>query len=252
MTGDEYAARIPILTGTNRDESGTIAPYPAPASLDEALAQISGLLEFNLSYIPSTGAFPVPAGPDPTLNNFNVTSRIITDGGLHCLNQATAFSGVKHQVFPDVYSYVFNRTYQPPTFTNGACNAPVTPTYPFGDPNLEYFKCHAGDVIWTFGLLQRLLPVRDEIDIPFSQLILDYWTSFARRHDPNPDMRYLKARGYWATIAQLNVAGTWDRVRPSRPTARWLQWNGKQVPYDEKEQCEALGLPLDYYELLQE
>ncbi|PVH69943.1 cholinesterase [Cadophora sp. DSE1049] len=250
LTGEEYAARIPILTGTNRDESGITAPYPAPASLDEALAEISGLLKLNLSYIPSTGAFPVPAGPDPTLNNFNVTSRIITDGGLHCLNQATAFSGVKHKVFPVVYSYVFNRTYQPPTFTNGACNAPITPSHPFGDPNMEYLKCHAGDVIWPFGLLQRLLPVRDEIDMPFSQLILDYWTSFARTHDPNPEMSYLKARGYWGSIAQLKVAGRWDQVKTSKPAARWLQWNGKQVPFDEKEQCDALGLPLDYYELL--
>ncbi|KAK0099674.1 hypothetical protein ONS95_013433 [Cadophora gregata] len=250
LTGKEYAARIPILTGTNRDESGITAPYPAPASLDEALDQIAGLLRLNLSYIPSTGAFTVPAGPDPTVNNFKVTSRIITDGGLHCLNQATAFSGVKHKVFPAVYSYVFNRTYQPPTFTNDACNAPITPSHPFGDPNLEYSKCHAGDVIWTFGLLSRLLPVRDDIDLPFSQLILDYWTSFARTHDPNPDMGYLKARGYWGTVAQLKVVGGWDEVKGSKPTARWLHWNGKQVPFDEKEQCDALGLPLDYYESL--
>ncbi|KAL5319891.1 hypothetical protein ACEPPN_012949 [Leptodophora sp. 'Broadleaf-Isolate-01'] len=252
LSGKEYAAQIPILTGTVRDESGITAPYPAPASFEKALSDISGLLGLNLSYIPSTGAFPIPEGPDPTLNNFNVTSRIITDGGLHCLNQATAFSGIKHKVFPSVYSYVFNRTFQPPTFTNGACNAPTTLSHPLGDTDMEYFKCHAGDVIWPFGVLLRVLQARDEIDIPFSQLILDYWTSFARTHDPNPDLGYLKARGYWSSIAQLKVAGKWDEVKASKPTARWLQWNGRQVPFEEKEQCDALGLPLDYYESLRE
>lgn len=117
---------------------------------------------------------------------------------------------------------------------------------------MEYFKCHAGDVIWPFGVLLRVLQARDEIDIPFSQLILDYWTSFARTHDPNPDLGYLKARGYWSSIAQLKVAGKWDEVKASKPTARWLQWNGRQVPFEEKEQCDALGLPLDYYESLRE
>lgn len=88
---------------------------------------------------------------------------------------------------------------------------------------MEYFKCHAGDVIWPFGVLLRVLPARDEIDVPFSQLNLNYWTSFVRTYDPNPDLDYLKARDYGSSIAQLKVAGKWEEVKASKPRARWLQ-----------------------------
>ncbi len=248
FNGEGYTAHVPVLTGTVRDEGGITAPYPVSDSLSEALNNLSTLLGLNMSYIPATGAFPVPSGPDVALNNFNVTSRIVTDGGLHCLGQATAYSGVINHVFPSVYSYIFNRTYQPPDFTNAICSAPVIPGYPFGNPDKEYFKCHAGEVAWEFGTLMRTLQARDDIDVPFSQLVVDYWSSFARTHDPNPHIKYLVARGYWNTIAQLEAVGRWEEVIATKPAARWLQWNGKQLPFDEEEQCNALGLPLDYFE----
>jgi hypothetical protein len=90
------------------------------------------------------------------------------------------------------------------TTAQDLCNAPKTPTHPNGDPGGEYFKCHSGDLTQVFGTWRRLgLPERDPNDTPFTQSIMDYWTSFARTHDPNPDAAYLRARGYVNTTAQI-------------------------------------------------
>ena len=58
--------------------------------------------------------FPEPAGPNVTLNVFNVTAGATTDVEFRCLDQATAFSGVTHNLFKSVWFYEFNRSYEPP------------------------------------------------------------------------------------------------------------------------------------------
>lgn len=61
--------------------------------------------------------FPEPSGPNITTNVFNVTSLVNTDIQFRCLDQATAFSGIAHNLFKSVYFYEFNRSYQTPGFS---------------------------------------------------------------------------------------------------------------------------------------
>ena len=85
---------------------------------------------------------PYPTGPNATLDVFNVTARAATDVEFRCLDQATAWSGVTHNLFESVWYYQFNRSYQTPGYSPNypVCEAPVTTEYPYGDPSEEYFK----------------------------------------------------------------------------------------------------------------
>jgi hypothetical protein len=134
------------------------------------------------------------------------------------------------------------------TTAQALCNAPKTPTHANGDPEGEYFKCHSGDLTQVFGTWRRLgLPERDRNDTPFTQSVMDYWVSFARTHDPNPDAAYLQVRGYVNTTAQIEASGRWEAVDAADPTMRYLQWPGRQQPLGREEQCKALGLGVDYF-----
>jgi hypothetical protein len=101
----------------------------------------------------------------------------------------------------------------------------------------------------VFGTVRRGgAPDRDGFDVPFMQLVIDYWASFARTGDPNPDKGFLVARGHTHTLSQVEKTGRWEAVKADNPTQRFLQWNGAQVPFGEGEVCKALGAPLDVFE----
>ena len=91
-------------------------------------------------------------------------------------------------------------------------------------------------------------PDRDGYDTPFSQLILDMWTSFGRTFDPNPDPKFLELRGYTNTSSQLAKSGPWIEVNPDAPTERKLDWPTRQTPFDALDRCKFLGLTLDQFE----
>ncbi len=55
------------------------------------------------------------------------------------------------------------------------------------------------------------MPDRDGLNIAFSQLVLDYWSSFVRTGSPNPDPGYLRARVMQTPLNGLN----WVLGRPS-------------------------------------
>lgn len=76
---------------------------------------------------------------------------------------------------------------------------------------------------------------------------MDYWTSFARTHDPNPGAEYLRIRGYVNTTAQIEASGRWEAVDAADPTMRYLQWPSRQQPLGREAQCAALGLGVDHF-----
>ena len=243
---------VPVIYSVNRNENGITSPLPTTSNYTEAILKL-GLSESQTSAILSHPA-DFPLGTGPTNNNTalnqvaNATIRIGTDSGFHCSDEFTAIAGARTGIWPNVWYGEFNRTYQEPDYnTNGVCQAPVTSTHPFGDPELEYFKCHAGDLPITFGTFTYTdYPERDEHDLPYSQLIVDYWNSFARTLNPNPDVAYLQARGYWDTINQIAVSGTWEAVDAAAPRMMELQWNSAMRPFPDAVQCGLLGQPLDY------
>ncbi|TKA82779.1 hypothetical protein B0A55_01786 [Friedmanniomyces simplex] len=252
----KVSSRVPVISSTNRDEAGVLVPLPSSSNYTAAIYELAASQPQDTPNVTAILANPsaFPIGTGPSLNNtpinqiFNTTARIYTDTDFHCSDEYTALAAVQNGVWPQVWYGEFNRTYQEPGYNmNNVCQAPITPSHPYGDPELEYFKCHAGDLPNTFGTFAFTgYPERDEHDIPFSQLIVDYWTSFARTLDPNPEMGYLLARGYWSTINQIAVSGAWESVNVSRPAQMELQWNSAMRPFPEALQCGILGQPLDY------
>ena len=106
-------------------------------------------------------------------------------------------------------------------------------------------RCHGGDVYYTFGnLIRQGRPVRDNIDMPFSQFIVDLFTSFIRSSNPNPDPKYLHNRGYESTLEEVTrPGGIWDPVSDANnPTLRYLIWPADQITFQEISQCDVLGV----------
>jgi carboxylesterase type B len=242
---------VAFMIGVNRDEGGVLANFYHTDNLDTGIEDLAGDEGLNAQAIISSGDFPLGDGPIPsnqTLDVFNTTTRIYTDNSFRCTSQAIAYGGVKSGILPNVWFYEFNRTYQDPGYDmNGVCTAPKTASHPYGDPDMEYFKCHAGDLFFTFGTFVRSgLPYRDEHDEPFQHLVTDYWTSFGRTYDPNPDVSFLEARGYWDTIGRLQVAGKWPQVDAEDPQLMQLQYDPFVHSFVDDAQCAVINLPINY------
>jgi len=251
LDGSGLTSDVVLMTGTNRNELGVEFDMPSGnATVSDVLNNFAGRFGVPVaSLTPLTeGPFPVPAEAAPA-DLLNLTIRIGTDGVYTCAEQATSYSAVKHDAFEAVYSFMFNRTYNPSGYTKPHCGPPATKEHPDGDPNLEYFKCHAGEQMIVFGTaLRDGLPDRDGLDVGFMQLVMDYWTSFARNGNPNPSKEYLEARGYYSTLDQIDDVGPWNPATPEEPNLRLLQWDGKHINQTETEQCKALGIDLDFWE----
>jgi hypothetical protein len=242
-----YTKDVAFMTGINRDELGVdVEPVKEGTNVTEVFArQLPGGVG-DLSRFLTSPDF-APSNLTAPAQILNATIRASTNGLYTCLEQATAYTAARHDAFRAVYSFQFNRTYSPPGYTKPHCDAPKTASRPNGDPDAEYYKCHAGEKMVVFGnALRAGLPDRDGLDVPFLQLSLDYWSAFARTRDPNPSRAYLEARGYWSTLEQIGKVGPWVAAREGG--WRLLQWNGRQLEATEKAQCDALGLPTTYFE----
>lgn len=104
--------------GSMRDDGAAIIGYPNTTDVKRAVSD----QDFDGPHIVKSGKFPAPDGANATLNAFNVTARVATDGEFRCLDQASAYAAVKNKLFPAVYSYEFDRSYQMAGFSP---NAPV-------------------------------------------------------------------------------------------------------------------------------
>ena len=251
FNGTGNVNKVPLLIGTMRDDGAPGLDFLDTNNLTLSLAN-------NSLPLSPTGNesqdFPLPASSNTTTAIWNVTSEVSTDLGFRCLDLATAYAAAKTATLPEVYYYEYNRSYQIPYWPTAypnkqLCNAPISAAHPNGDPSGEYFKCHSGDLPLIFGTWRRWgLPERDSDDTPFTQSILDFWTSWARTHNPNPDPAYLAFRGYTNTTAEIQASGSqWTPVTANNQTLRWLQWPSRQVEFGHAEQCAALGQPLDYF-----
>jgi carboxylesterase type B len=243
LTGPRLPIRL--MMGITRDDGAPFISFPTTTNQTEYLAAR------GFSLPPETlSLFPLPNTGNATLDLFNSSSRIATDGIFRCIDQATAFAGLSSRRFESVYYYEFDRTYQ----TGGwpalnVCEAPRTASHPHGDPSKPYLRCHSGELYYVFGTLARQgRPVRDDGDLPFEQFVLDTFAAFIRTGDPNPDKGYLKARGYTKTLEQVQRAGEWRPSTKEKMVLRALDWpRSRSEGFRELEQCEALGLGLDYY-----
>ncbi|KAF2824275.1 alpha/beta-hydrolase [Ophiobolus disseminans] len=238
--------RVSVLLGNMRDDGSPFTSYPTSPNISAVLSAQG----FPASAILSSSAFPIPSNPNSTLAIFNLTSRIATDAMFRCLGQSTAYTAAKNNVFKKVYAYEFDRAYQIAEWSPNppACEAPVTPGHPFGDPDAPFYKCHSGELYSVFGttVSQGRTP-RDQDDIPFSQYIVDTWSAFARTGNPVPDARFLKARGFTNTSRYVREAGPWNEVSETKSPVRVLDTVVRNSAWREAEQCNVLGQGLEYY-----
>jgi hypothetical protein len=99
---------------------------------------------------------------------------------------------------PPPWFYEFNRSYQSTGYDPNApvCDAPRDASYTNGNPESEYYKCHSGELYYTFGnVFRQQLPDREGLDGSFARLMVDQWTAFARTCNPNPDIGYFAFEG---------------------------------------------------------
>jgi carboxylesterase type B len=250
FNGTGHVNKVPLLMGHMRDEGASdLSKWLQTENLTQSLA--SNALPISPAANPSI--FPVSEMDNVTTAIWNVTVQVLTESTFSCLDQATAYAIANTTTFPELYYYQFNRSYQvttyPTAFPNKQlCNAPITPSHPYGDPNGEYYKCHSGELTTVFGTWRRLgLPERDGNDTPFTQAVVDRWSSFGRTYNPNPDPAYLVSRGYTNTTSEIATSGAWYPVTADSQTLRQLQWPSRQDSFTAKERCTVLGLPLDYF-----
>ncbi|KAK3938489.1 Alpha/Beta hydrolase protein [Diplogelasinospora grovesii] len=247
VTSSSHSPPLPvkIMMGIMHDDGAPFISYPTTTN-ETAYLSSQGFS------VPDPKLFPIipSSSGNATLDLYNTSSRLATDGIFRCVDQATVYAGITSGRFGPVYYYEFDRSYQ----TSGwpgtdVCNPPRTATHPDGDPSLPYFKCHSGELYYVFGNLARQgLPMRDGNDLPMEQFTLDTFSSFIRTYNPNPDKEYLKVRGYENTMTELDTAGLWEPATPENTmTMRVLDWPSKQGGFRELPQCDALGLGLDYY-----
>jgi carboxylesterase type B len=234
------------MIGSMRDDGSPFSKFSSSSNASQALKEQG----FDAAKILGSKEFPLPQSGNVTKDIFNLTSRVATDAMFRCSGQATAMAGTKNGIFPVVYAYEIDRGYQisewSPNFP--ACETPNTAERPFGDTRLPYMRCHSGELYSVFGTLVRQgRQPRDEDDIPFSQLLVDTWSAFAREKDPSPDPAFLSARDYTNTSATLERATQWKPLDLRKPGIRVLNVEPKDESLREVEQCAILGIPLNYY-----
>ncbi|KIJ63492.1 hypothetical protein HYDPIDRAFT_175891 [Hydnomerulius pinastri MD-312] len=250
LNGTGPTAPAHVIFGWMRDDGTDFAgAWPTPNTTEAESIMGIGISQNLTDMIIASDLFPIPYGTNATWDLFNVTSRVATDGEFRCLDQATVVAAAKNNIFPSVYTYQFDRSYMGYMPLADTCVPPATEEYPYGDPNLPYFRCHSGELYYTFATLgQSALPFRDWNDLVLSQVAADSWSAFARTFNPNPSFAYLAARGYTNTTAALEQYGLWEEVTPYTETPlRLFDAPLSNSPYLEQAQCDFLGYPLTFY-----
>ncbi|KAL9083789.1 MAG: hypothetical protein Q9159_005577 [Coniocarpon cinnabarinum] len=252
-------ASVPILMGQMQgDAVYFVAPAPQAANLTDALQDtpwnasiLANLADFTRGDSTQNDVTKLSSNStnsDDIAAVYNVTVEAGNDAMFRCVDQATAHAVADKTNLGPVWYYEMQRSYISYP-SRPACNAPIEPDFPYGNPEHQTYKCHTGDNIFTFGNVAfTQQPDRDGQDISFAQLALDSWTAFVRNHDPNPDAEYLRARGHLDTLKAVEQADTWPAVNSNNPMKRLLSTSSVDVPFNELDQCKDLGLSLNMYD----
>lgn len=241
-TRNASTAHIPVIFGIIRNDGASFSTYPKTliSNHSQGLQAALGINSTWAQRIIDSNLFPLTTTGNLTLDSFNVSQRIATDKTFRCVDQATVYAGTESRAFQQAYYYQFERSidgYDPNNLGAPANDNPKNP----------YFRFHGADMPWLFGTLNR---IREPEDLWSAQLVSSYFASFVRTGDPNPDLKYLDARGYVKVIEGVKKYGKWGEVSASRKggdEVRLLDWPSRSTGYVDVEQCEWLGYPLDYY-----
>ena len=238
-------AYVPILFGINENDGASFSTYPRPPVANETAGIMAalGVTKDWAEQIIASGLFPYYDTNNITLDSFNVSQRVATDNQFRCIDQASAYAGGVTGTFPAAYYYQSDRTdggYDP----NNLGGPPVTPGYPFGNPNLPYFRVHGADQVLQFGWFY---PLRDADDLYNAQLYLSYFASFMRTGNPNPPAAYLQVRGYDKPLQAIEETGPWEKISSVNGPIRLLDWPAVASDFIDKPQCAWLNYSINFF-----
>ncbi|PVH69255.1 alpha/beta-hydrolase [Cadophora sp. DSE1049] len=203
-----------FMTGFTAEDAAPFLTFPPNITGEDQEEWLTSLGFPN----PPRSLFPLPNLKNETLAVYHIGARLFTDRAYRCMNQATAYAGLKNVFFDKPRLDL--------------CEAPRSPEHPFGDPNAEMnnFICYSGQLLWVFGNIRRFgLPYRDERgDREFEMEILDRWAAFVRGGTPD-------------------VKSSWKPAVAEKIQIISLKWpKSTMTEFRDIEQCEWLGLPLDF------
>ncbi|KAK5732390.1 hypothetical protein LTR17_010566 [Elasticomyces elasticus] len=239
-------AHVPVMFETAADHGSSFSTYPKGNNITSELEGIQvelGISEYYAQSIIDSGLFPYYDTGNKTLDSFNVSQRIATDTQFRCIGEATVYAGAMSGAFERAYYYQSQRTeygYDP----NNLGGPPVLPGYPYGNPNLPYFRVHGSDNGWSF---ENLPVFRDAADLYSLQLEGSYYSWFAKTGERNAPLAYLKARGYQTVIEGQRASGPWDPVQGMQGPVKLLDWPSISSDFIDKPQCAFLNYSLTYY-----
>lgn len=241
-TRNASTAHVPVIYGVTRDDGSSFSTYPKQpiSNHSQGLQEALGINAANAQRIIDSGLFPLVNTGNLTLDSFTVAARVATDKTFRCIDQAIVYAGSQSHAFQKAYFYQFDRTidgYDPNNLGQPKDD----------NPNNPYFRFHGAETPWIMGTLNR---IRDPEDLYSVQLTTSYFASFIRNGDPNPDLKYLDARGYDKVIEGVKRFGDWKTVdsgKKSGDEVKILDWPAGDSGFVDTEQCAWLGYPLDYY-----
>ncbi|EME80340.1 uncharacterized protein MYCFIDRAFT_31142 [Pseudocercospora fijiensis CIRAD86] len=244
-------AQVPVIFGVTRDDGASIHPtcfYPNSTitSISDGIQQSLGISAQYAQAIIDSGLFPRYDTGNLTLDAFNISQRVATDTSFRCIDEATVYAASKSQAFPKTYYYEMERTYRgyDPNNLGELSQGTISAQYPYGDPNSPYFRLHASDLGFTYG---NQNPLRDNADLLASQLISGYFAQFVKTGDPNPDLDYLRLRGYHDQLKSVQESGAWLPVENETGPAKGLDYPSRTMTFPDMEQCKFLNYSLSYY-----
>ena len=145
-------ANVHTIWGTTANDGSSFSTYPTSpvANLSEGLQVGLGINAAYAQSIIDSGLFPLYDTGNITADSFNVTQRIATDTQFKCIDQAIVNAGVASGAFKQSYAYQMDRTYSGYNPNNIDGTGPIQPGYPYGNPNLPYYRLHGSDMPWVF------------------------------------------------------------------------------------------------------
>ncbi|KAH7059116.1 Alpha/Beta hydrolase protein [Macrophomina phaseolina] len=199
-----------------------------------AQAQVDATLQSGLWLV---GNETINNGSTVYPDAYNASIDIVSDITLTCYGSQFASVGAAVGAFESMYVYSLERAYALSYYNwYDLC------TFPVGQPDTPYYRCHSGDLYEVFGTYYLFeQPIRVAEDVYFTNAIQDMWGSFARTGNPNVDKAYLEARDYNSTI-ELFSSWKWPEFSIESPQVASIQYPESSVTtLPEQRHCSVLN-----------
>ncbi|PWY90672.1 carboxylesterase [Aspergillus heteromorphus CBS 117.55] len=230
--------KVNFLTGYMPEEAQSILQTtisPNATSFNASLQTLVGTDSITEAQVQAIFSSQLWAKYD---SPYNATVHVDSPAGMTCYSKEFAEAGAASHAYKSLYVYLHQRAYGLNYYDwYDLC------TYPVGEPDTPYYRCHSGDLYEVFGTYYLFdQPVRSNEDIYYTNMVQDMWASFARSGNPNVESSYLRARGYSSTL-QLTSRWNWVEYTPNSAKVANLQYpqpSLSTLPY--LEECTVLGL----------